>query len=215
MRRSDRLIEMVQILRDGRVHLARDIAARLQVTPRTVYRDMEALMTSGVPVRGTKGLGYAMTAPVTLPPLNLTMTELEALHLGLAIVGEGGDDDRRAAAASLSACQPRLTRCCRGIAIRRSPDGALRFIPSRMRPPASHTCPPCAPPFVPARNCGCTWWPRTRRALCARWNWTIGAGSGPSPAGAKRRADFRHCGPIGSTAHKCCQSCLWMNWARR
>ncbi len=103
MRRSDRLLEMVQILRDGRVHLARDIAARLGVTARTIYRDMEALMASGVPVRGTKGLGYAMTAPVTLPPLNLTMTELEALHLGLAIVGEGGDAERRAAAASLSA----------------------------------------------------------------------------------------------------------------
>ncbi|NKB28775.1 MAG: WYL domain-containing protein [Rhodobacteraceae bacterium] len=103
MSRSDRLLEMVQILRDGRVHLARDMAARLGVTPRTIYRDMEALMSSGVPVRGTKGLGYAMMAPVTLPPLNLTMTELEALHLGLAIVGDGGDEDQRAAAASLSA----------------------------------------------------------------------------------------------------------------
>ncbi len=103
MGRSDRLVRMIQILRDGRLHRARDIADRLGVSLRTVYRDMDTLMASGVPLEGTRGLGYRTTAAITLPPLNLTRTELEALHLGLAVVGEGGDDEIREAARSLSA----------------------------------------------------------------------------------------------------------------
>jgi predicted DNA-binding transcriptional regulator YafY len=54
-------------------------------------------------VQGERGLGYQMTAPITLPPLNLTLTELEALHLGLSVVGEAADPELRQAAASLSA----------------------------------------------------------------------------------------------------------------
>ena len=66
MRRTDRLFDLIQILRDGRLHRAGDIAGRLGVSVRTVYRDMEALMRSGVPVQGARGLGYQMTAPITL-----------------------------------------------------------------------------------------------------------------------------------------------------
>ncbi len=102
MRRTDRLFELVQILRDGRLHRAQDMADRLEVSVRTVYRDMDTLMASGLPVEGERGLGYMITAEITLPPLNLTMTELEALHLGMAVVGEAGDDELKAAAASLS-----------------------------------------------------------------------------------------------------------------
>ncbi|RVT85658.1 YafY family transcriptional regulator [Rhodobacteraceae bacterium CCMM004] len=103
MRRTDRLLDMIQTLRDGRLHRAQDLAERLGVSVRTIYRDMETLMASGVPVEGERGLGYQMTAPVTLPPLNLTLTELEALHTGLAVVGEAADRDLSAAAAALSA----------------------------------------------------------------------------------------------------------------
>lgn len=104
MRRSDRLVELVQILRDGALHRASDMARRLNVSVRTVYRDMDTLMASGMPVQGERGIGYSMTAAITLPPLNLTMTELEALHLGLAVVGEASDDaELIAAASSLSA----------------------------------------------------------------------------------------------------------------
>lgn len=103
MHRTDRLFEMIQILRDGRLHRARDIARRLEVSERTVYRDMETLMASGVPVAGARGIGYRMTAPITLPPLNLTLAELEALHVGMAVVGEAGDPELRAAAKTLSA----------------------------------------------------------------------------------------------------------------
>lgn len=103
MRRTDRLFHLIQILRDGRLHRAHDLARRLKVSPRTVYRDMETLMGSGVPVAGERGLGYQMTAPVTLPPLNLSLAELEALHVGLAVVGQGGDDELKAAATALAA----------------------------------------------------------------------------------------------------------------
>lgn len=103
MRRSDRLFELITILRDGRLHRARDIAERLEVSLRTIYRDMETLQASGLPVEGERGVGYMLTAPVTLPPLNLTLTELEALHFGLAVVSEAADAELQKAAVSLSA----------------------------------------------------------------------------------------------------------------
>lgn len=103
MPRTDRLFELIQILRDGRLHRAQDLADRLEVSVRTIYRDMDTLVASGVPIAGERGLGYMATAAITLPPLNLTMTELEALHLGMAIVGEAADEELSRAAASLSA----------------------------------------------------------------------------------------------------------------
>lgn len=102
MARSDRLIDLIQILRDGRLHRGKDIAARLGVSLRTVYRDMDTLIASGLPVEGERGIGYVMTSPITLPPLNLTLTELEALHLGLAVVARAGDPELQAAAQSLT-----------------------------------------------------------------------------------------------------------------
>ena len=102
MRRSDRLFELIQILRDGRLHRGKDMAEQLGVSVRTVYRDMETLIDSGIPVEGERGLGYMMTAPITLPPLNLTLEELEALHLGLSVVSKAGDQGLRRAALGLS-----------------------------------------------------------------------------------------------------------------
>ena len=102
MRRTDRLFELIQILRDGRLHRAQDMAEKLEVSVRTLYRDMETLMASGIPVEGERGVGYMMTAAITLPPLNLTMPELEALHLGMAVVSEAADDELKSAALSLS-----------------------------------------------------------------------------------------------------------------
>lgn len=98
MRRADRLMTLVQILRDGALHKAGDLAAAVNVSLRTIYRDMETLAASGVPIEGERGVGYHVTAAITLPPLNLTMTELEALHLGLMAV-EGGEDSELATAA--------------------------------------------------------------------------------------------------------------------
>ena len=102
MKRSDRLLSIITLLRQSGPHLAEDIAAKLGVTVRTIYRDMDTLRQSGVPVVGERGTGYHITAPVTLPPLNLTMTELEALHIGLMAVAQSGEDDLQDAAQSLA-----------------------------------------------------------------------------------------------------------------
>jgi len=113
IRRSDRLFDLITILRDGSLHTARTLAARLEVSERTIWRDMDTLRASGVPVEGERGVGYMMTAQVTLPPLNLTMGELEALDLALSMVREAADPEitqnARALAAKIDAVLPENT----------------------------------------------------------------------------------------------------------
>lgn len=101
MRRSDRLSEIIEIVRDGRLHLARDIADALGVSIRTVYRDMDTLVASGVPLEGERGVGYLLREPVILPPMTLSLSELEALHLGMAMVQSAADDELQRAAKTL------------------------------------------------------------------------------------------------------------------
>lgn len=102
MRKGERLSQIIEIVQDGRLHLARDLAERLQVSQRTIYRDIETLVASGIPIEGERGLGYLLREPVFLPPLNLSLLELEALHLGMAIVGQAADAQLQAASASLT-----------------------------------------------------------------------------------------------------------------
>ncbi|WP_188789214.1 helix-turn-helix transcriptional regulator [Salipiger pallidus] len=90
--RQDRLALLMQRLRDGALHRAEDMAADFGVSVRTIYRDMDALGRAGIAIEGTRGAGYRAQARLTLPPLNLTETELEVLHLGLAAVGAGAGD---------------------------------------------------------------------------------------------------------------------------
>jgi predicted DNA-binding transcriptional regulator YafY len=98
MRRSERLAEIVEILRDRRLHLAKDIALALEVSVRTIYRDIDTLVASGIPIDGERGVGYILREPVFLPPMALSLTELEALSLGLSIVKEAADAELRDAA---------------------------------------------------------------------------------------------------------------------
>lgn len=102
MRRSDRLLEILQILRDGNRHRAEDIAARLGVSVRTIYRDMDTLQASGLSVEGARGQGYKIGDTISLPPLTLTEAELEALNLGIAIVSEAADPALKTAAQHLA-----------------------------------------------------------------------------------------------------------------
>ncbi|MEP3299082.1 MAG: YafY family protein [Pseudoruegeria sp.] len=102
MRRSDRLSQIIEIVQDGRLHLARDIADRLEVSVRTIYRDFDTLVASGIPIDGERGVGYMLREPVFLPPMNLSLMELEALHLGMAIVAEAADPELQTASASLT-----------------------------------------------------------------------------------------------------------------
>jgi predicted DNA-binding transcriptional regulator YafY len=102
MRRSDRLSQIIEIIQGGRLHLARDIAERLDVSVRTIYRDIDTLAASGIPIDGERGVGYMLREPVHFPPMNLSLVELEALHLGMAIVAEAADAELQAAARSLT-----------------------------------------------------------------------------------------------------------------
>jgi len=102
MSRSDRLFEILTLLRDGELHTAQALSARLGVSQRTLYRDMDKLVASGVPLIGTRGTGYRLSPAITLPPLTLTPSEMEALDLGLAIAAEVADPEMRAAANSLA-----------------------------------------------------------------------------------------------------------------
>ena len=102
MSRSDRLFDILSTLRDGQLHRAEDLARRHAVSVRTIYRDMNTLVTSGVPVQGARGVGYRISDMTTLPPLALTPHEVEALNLGIAIVAEATDPDLKSAARSLA-----------------------------------------------------------------------------------------------------------------
>jgi predicted DNA-binding transcriptional regulator YafY len=86
MRRADRLFEIVQILRRRKLVRARDLAEKLEVSERTIYRDVQDLMASGVPVDGEAGVGYILRRGFDLPPLMFNEQELEALVLGARIV---------------------------------------------------------------------------------------------------------------------------------
>ncbi|MDJ1157157.1 YafY family protein [Chelatococcus sp. SYSU_G07232] len=99
MRRADRLLHLLQILRRHRRPVTADvIAAELEVSVRTVYRDVAALIGQGVPVRGEAGIGYVLDRGFDMPPLMFTPDELEAVMLGLRwVVGRGDRDLARAA----------------------------------------------------------------------------------------------------------------------
>lgn len=103
MRRTDRLFEIILMVRDQRLHRAQDIAERLEVSVRTIYRDIETLVASGVPIEGARGLGYLLREPIFLPPLTLSEPELEALHFGLAVVAQAAEPTLQQAARSLQA----------------------------------------------------------------------------------------------------------------
>jgi predicted DNA-binding transcriptional regulator YafY len=79
MRRADRLFQLVQLVRGRRLSTAEFLAERLQVSPRTVYRDVADLQAQGVPLEGEAGVGYRMRAGFDLPPLMFTRDEAQAL----------------------------------------------------------------------------------------------------------------------------------------
>lgn len=99
MRRADRLFEIIQILRRKRFARARDLARRLEVSERTIYRDVRDLVAGGVPIEGEAGVGYVLRRGYDLPPLMFNEQELEALVLGARIVESWADAGLAEAAA--------------------------------------------------------------------------------------------------------------------
>jgi predicted DNA-binding transcriptional regulator YafY len=98
MRRADRLFRIVQFLRAGRLQTARDLAQKLEVSPRTIYRDVQDLQLSGVPITGEAGVGYTLRRDYDLPPLMFNAREITALVLGSRMVISYGDTELASAA---------------------------------------------------------------------------------------------------------------------
>lgn len=103
MRRADRLFEILQILRRRRSVKAADIAAALEVSRRTIYRDISDMIASGVPIDGEAGIGYILRPGFDLPPLMFNEREIEALLLGTRIVQSWADPELAEAAADVMA----------------------------------------------------------------------------------------------------------------
>lgn len=90
MRRADRLFQIVQYLRGGRLVTAAMLADRLEVSERTIYRDIADLQSTGVPIDGEAGIGYIMRSGFDLPPLMFTRAEIVALVTGARMVRAWG-----------------------------------------------------------------------------------------------------------------------------
>lgn len=86
MRKADKLFQLTNLIRAKQPITADAIAQELNVSVRTVYRYIDDLSVSGIPIYGTTGVGYQLHQNFELPPLNLTEKELEALLLGMKMV---------------------------------------------------------------------------------------------------------------------------------
>ena len=101
MQKAERLFQLVVLLRRSRTTTARVLAGELGVSERTIYRDIQSLVLSGVPVEGEAGVGYILRRDFDLPPLMFTSEEAQALLLGARMVQAWGD--------------PSLERAARGV----------------------------------------------------------------------------------------------------
>jgi predicted DNA-binding transcriptional regulator YafY len=114
MRRADRLFQIVQYLRGRRLTTAAQLADWLQVSARTVYRDIQDLERTGVPVEGEAGVGYRLRPEFDLPPLMFTYEEVEALVAGARMIGGWGSPELKQAAelalAKIAAALPQERR---------------------------------------------------------------------------------------------------------
>jgi predicted DNA-binding transcriptional regulator YafY len=111
MRRADRLFLIIHALRGRRTALqARQLAATLGVSLRTVYRDVADLQRSGVPIEGEAGVGYVLRKGSDIPPLMFTADELESLVVGTrfvrAFAGERLSESAQAALLKIEAVLP-------------------------------------------------------------------------------------------------------------
>lgn len=132
MRRADRLFQIIQILRRStRPVTAQDMARELEVSPRTVYRDIADLIGQRVPLRGEAGFGYILDDSFDMPPLMLTPEEIEAAVLGAQWVAGRGD--------------PALAQAARDLIAK-----ITSVVPERLRPFIVHPATGTPPGQVPA-----------------------------------------------------------------
>ncbi len=101
MNRSDRLFRIVQIMRNRRFVTAEYLAETLDVSMRTIYRDIRDIAKAGVPIRGEAGVGYQLERSASLPPMTFTAEEIEALVLGARMAVAWSDSELATAARSV------------------------------------------------------------------------------------------------------------------
>ena len=109
-RRADRLFRIAELLRGRRLTTAQQLADWLEVSPRTVYRDVRDLQLSGVPIEGEAGIGYRLARTASLPPLTFSADELTALAVGARMAESWGGaalaSGARGALAKIAAAMP-------------------------------------------------------------------------------------------------------------
>jgi len=114
MQKSERLFKIVNLLRNRRTVLtAKQLATELEVSERTLYRDIQSLSLSGVPIEGEAGVGYRIKSEYECPPLMFDRDEVEAILLGAKMVRNWSDKQLAASASSalnkiLAALPPHL-----------------------------------------------------------------------------------------------------------
>lgn len=101
MKRDQRLFDLVQILRDGKLHTAAELARLMGVSVRTIWRDMDMMAATGIPVEGERGLGYILRTPLVLPATPLTQDEADVLAEALRQIADQPGHPRARAARSL------------------------------------------------------------------------------------------------------------------
>src|SRR5580700_7433919 len=100
--RADRLFDVIQVLRSARKPVtAAQLAEKLEVTVRTVYRDVAALQARRVPIEGAPGIGYVLRRGFDLPPLMFTLEEVEAIVVAARLLRRTGDLGLQQAAESV------------------------------------------------------------------------------------------------------------------
>ena len=141
MRRADRLFQIVQLVRGRRLSTADFLAERLQVSVRTVYRDIADLQAQGVPLEGAAGVGYRMRAGFDLPPLMFTREEAQALVASVRIARPRldttlADHAEMALAKIIGVLPPAVRAAAEGLALfaaAAGPDAATRERLARLR----------------------------------------------------------------------------------
>jgi predicted DNA-binding transcriptional regulator YafY len=104
MSRASRLLQLIQVLRRHRAPVvAARLAEELQVSVRSIYRDIETLRQQGAHIEGEAGIGYLLRPGFLLPPLIFSEEELEALILGLRLAARQGDANLGRAAEDVAA----------------------------------------------------------------------------------------------------------------
>ncbi len=103
MRKADRLFQLTNLIRAKQPITADKIASELDVSVRTIYRYIDDLSASGIPIYGITGIGYQLDKDFELPPLNLSEKELESLLLGMKMVTAWSGIELSGAAKSLTA----------------------------------------------------------------------------------------------------------------